>query len=335
MSKVSNEYIELKKDGSLQNQFAEKRNEGQLHSAFSNINGYEYISKNQVMLNGERTVISRLVPEGNKGSMMRKRVQISSKSIDRLPDKIIIAYINDGNIFFIETTAIDALIDLPPKNPTTLFRMDIRDLKQCLEHGSYMIENVVSRGFKTTLKITTDINELFDGTTFAQRDTLLGSMESEEDFDAIVIYDSPSEVEDFEDTEDTRAEIGRLSEQIVYDALISSDNLIKDAIETDLGVPIESVDWVNQSKESFKPYDMIVNMDIFIEVKGSSSSGTFMYSVNEYEQCKSNQNNYLLIKLNGVNINEKSFDNFSTYLPEQIFEFDMKPLSYIVKENNG
>ena len=89
---------------------------------------------------------------------------------------------------------------------------------------------------------------------------------------------------------------------------------------------------MNKEKEMFKPYDLVVNGNIYIEVKGSLNLGSFIYSNNEKLFGDQNSDKYFLIKIDGIEMDKKMFKSFLIYDHKDLKEMVITPISYNVKE---
>ena len=343
MSNPKNKYYELSKNVELELVPAVKRSNDELHEVFKNMDGYKYINKHLIELsvNGEQKLIAifRIVPEGDEGINYKKRylkrVQISRKDVTKIPDYIVCAYINKWFNVFVRTTSLKSLNNLP-KNSTTLFRVDIRNLQALIvnknTNNNILKLSVKSRKFNTDLYLSTDINLIFNNYHITNKKFEI----NEEDFEILDIsldisqYDNNNQNLDNNLVPDPN--VGRLTEKLAYDDLMNPNSDLYLNF-TKYCNKIDSVIWVNKEKEQFLPYDFVINKNIYVEIKGSKYSSTFIMSQNEREfMLSKNTKQYYLIKFNYVNMERKMFDEFLIYTKKQLNLMKMNPMSFLVKE---
>lgn len=337
MSKSKNEYLELFSDGSIKMVPAKDRNINEIISHFESQRGFKKISKNLVEFEINSSIktvaIFRLVPEGNEGSYYRKRVQISKADIDRVPDYIIVVYKNEDNIIYIRTSSVDSVVELP-NSVTTLFRIDIREIKRALNNEIVKIENVSSRSKKTTLYISKNLDSLFSDDINNVESFSFNFGNDDEEFSKIEIGEDviESNIDDFI-LEDTSTEVGYFGEKVLYNDL-TEHGPISLELENMLNGKIRNFSWLNQIKESFKPFDFKVNDDLYVEVKTSEdfSSSAFFLSFNEFKILEDNYKNYYLVKINGADSKEETYVNYVIYKGSELLKMGYKPVKFIFDE---
>ncbi len=104
-------------------------------------------------------------------------------------------------------------------------------------------------------------------------------------------------------------EIGRLAELKFYEFIQSNNIDDIDFIKENLNIRnIESIEWINELKEKFRPFDFVINENIFIDVKGTyGDEPYFEISDNEYNFRKetiNKGNRYFIVSLFKLSLDE-------------------------------
>ena len=330
MSSPKNIYLELRSNGSIASIPAVKRNMAEIHEIFAVMPGYKKLGKHLIELNVNGSIkkiaLLRIVPEGNKDILERKRVQLSKSMFDSLPDAIVAVYTMDDGCVFVSSSSVESLLDLPD-NITTLFRLDLRFLRKALL-SKVKIENVHSRGKMTTLIASKSIEGIFEQSgsdSLEEKDFLIDSADQYDVFDFEDIIQPEVDPIDLK-------KIGDFAEEIVWNSLGIDKERMHENLELIIGEKIKEVKWVNEEKEMYMPYDLVVNGNIYIEVKGSINQGSFIYSNNEKTFGDEKTEKYFLIKIDGIELDKKRFESFLIYKHEDLKEMAITPISYNVKE---
>lgn len=332
--KIKNQYMELNVTGKIEMQNAESRNLETLHNAFKTLPGYEKIDNHTIYLkiNNKKTrvTIFRIVPEGmdhNKAKsekakervLYQKRVQVKKSDVKLLPDAIICTYINGGLVIYSGVGNINSLSDLPETgNPTTLFRIDVRFMKNVLNGGSVKT-TLISRQKPSEVIFSTDINDIFEYKFQQEIDSETYNFGDEEEF---IVFDDEVDEQDHPDEF-----VGRAGEEIVYELIQSKSELLSTIND------FHEYNWVNQFKEKFMPYDFEKGNDV-LEVKASRNDfGSFILSANEHKKLMENPSAYNLIKLSGVNAEDKTFQKLVVYTGDEVLNMEYNTIvSYVMKE---
>lgn len=111
------------------------------------------------------------------------------------------------------------------------------------------------------------------------------------------------------------AEIGKLGEQLFNSLLIKDDALVLENLKIK---KIDSFIWNNEHKESYLPYDFIINENIFIDIKATSGkTDYFVLTDNEYafkQEKDRSQDYYFVINVTNVldqnNLKWNFYDSF-------------------------
>lgn len=332
MGLAKNWYIELNENSQLVKKEAERRKPADFHKPFEEMKGYKKITDHLIELEikgqKKKVGIFNLVPEGLSGNFYSKRVQIKKNDLLELPDEIIVVYIHKNLNIFIRTDSVSSAMDLP-KNITTLFRLDVRFLQEVFFEG-VLRKEVISRHKKATLTVSRDFDSLFDKST-NEKPTFSTEKYDTQDIDLIpeeedidIDFESDIEIEN-----ESAIEIGRLAEEIVFAELKAKYGKIFDLLKGK--IDHESLVWTNEKKEQFMPFDL-KDDNIFIEVKGSVGDSRFIYTNNENEFRKQNRANYYLVKLDGINLKTKKYENVNLYSSADIDDMQMLVINYLVKE---
>lgn len=122
-------------------------------------------------------------------------------------------------------------------------------------------------------------------------------------------------------------EIGRLAEEKFYEFIKSNILTNINFIKENLGIfSIESIEWANEKKEEFRPFDFVINNNIYIDVKGTKeSSPYFEITDTEYnfrKETVEKGNRYFVVSLFKLSLSEQ--DNLIDI--KQMEFFDEKKL---------
>ena len=119
--------------------------------------------------------------------------------------------------------------------------------------------------------------------------------------------------------ENVSKEIGRYSEAI-FDYLI---NHKKSYIESNIGNNINSYVWENELKESFKPYDFLINSNIYIDIKGTHDHEHKFYMSDKEKKFIEDLNDkeYFLVSIIGVKTNNMQIKFYNKH---DVLNFDWK-----------
>lgn len=333
MSRSKNSYLEVNSKGDLVQ--ARARQEGEytpiddVVSSFFDVIKKPKNDKEQIYIhkvNGKEhsTLFLRVVSSGIAGDN-KKRIQLHHSKFSTQPQDIIGIYEFDSTFTFIRSTNPETLFELP-KNITNLFWLDVRHLQAAIKNRwiepFYIIKNKKSRNKLTDLIISNTPERLFAG---VEEESTIHKDDSDFSFGD---FENIKDEEEEEKTPST--EIGRAGEEIVNKLFEENDKRLLYFNEID-----GKVQWVNKYKEMYQPYDFLKG-NMHIEVKSSEllDSKIFMLSDNEKNTLLSGPNNYVLIKVNGVNPKDKSFSSLKIYTGEEVLKFMMSNITtWKVEEN--
>lgn len=335
MSKSKNSYYEVDSRGELVLAKARIENEytpiDDVVSSFFDIVSRPKNSREQVYVhrvNGKEhsTLFLRLVASGIEKDLVRKRVQLHYSKFSSLPDDIIAIYEFDSTFTFIRSTNAETLFEMPD-NITNLFWLDVRHLQQAIEdrwfQPIYTIKNKKSRNKLTDLIISNSPARLYSGV-----EEKIAVHSDDEEFSFTDFNDVRKEEVEEEKTPST--EVGRAGEEIINSLFEKGDK----KLECFNSIPGNLL-WLNKNKEMYQPYDFMKG-DVHIEVKSSEidDSKVFMLSDREKNTLLSAPNMYTLIKVNGVDVEKKTFSNLKVYTGEEVLKLLMSNITtWKVEEN--
>ncbi|WP_412032664.1 protein NO VEIN domain-containing protein [Malacoplasma muris] len=213
----------------------------------------------------------------------------SSKRLIELREEKIIELNQNTNIGITKTNSF---------SNNVIENIEIENKKECindLENNSILKEEIESRTEEQ------EFNKNYSMTN-TELEELLGMDTS------LYIRDSENEkiIDSYNRTRlNANKEIGILAEKKFYELINTDINFIKENLNIR---SIESIEWINQIKEEFRPFDFVINKNIYIDVKGTCGERPyFEISNNEYDFRKETidkGNRYFIVSLFKLSLNE-------------------------------
>ena len=341
MGNAKNYYNELKKDGTIIKVQATSRDMDEIHSAIKGFAGYRKINDYTIELNvdgvNKKAALLRMVPEGNHTKLDTKRVQYNAKWIKGDVELILVVYKVGDCIIYLTSSELKSLIE-PTKSVTTLLRVDLSDLAASFKKDVVVIKNVPSRGHRTNILISRDLNNLFsykEEDDHFDFDFSLNLNTQEINLSAKGLDDSLEL--DAKNHMNADAEVGYAAEQMFSKEIFTDDDL-KEEIYKKTNHRIENTVWMNEFEEQYRPYDFLDQNKLFIEIKGSKNEGSFFMSDREYGFGNANNMNYIIVKYSGFDVKANKYKKRSIYKIDEV-EIEsthvVKTHKMIGKDNDG
>ncbi len=176
-------------------------------------------------------------------------------------------------------------------------------------------------------------NENFEKITQISDHEISKENDIDNDIEFLSFEEINKENGNFKNSHNENKDIGKKAENIFYSKIKNDPDFVAKNLRIE---KINSVEWVNEFKESYKPYDFCINDHIFIDVKGTyDEKSYFEMSPNENafrKDQKENGNEYFIVNITNI-INDYEQQKFIFFSNEEIDNLDLKEkIKFVYKE---